>query len=131
MQTGAITDFSYSWIKQWREGFFSNLEVGYSGYQNQYTEQTKVTTRKGKNTTTTLFDTYEENKLNDFSTSLKNEFALGLKNTVDFWVSDEIQRIYLPERRRNRRLLLRHRQFVVALFNIFTVEHANGKKPDS
>ena len=76
--------FSYSWIKQWREGFFSNLEVGYSGYQNQYTEQTEVTTRKGKNTTITLFDTYEENKLNDFSASLKNEFALGLKNTVDF-----------------------------------------------
>ena len=76
--------FSYSWIKQWKEGFFSNLEVGYSGYQNQYTEQTEVTTKKGKNTTTTLFDTYEENKLNDFSASLKNEFALGLKNTVDF-----------------------------------------------
>jgi len=76
--------FSYSWIKQWRERFFSNLQVGYSGYQNQYTEQTEVTTRKGKNTTTTLFDTYEENKLNDFSVSLKNEFVLGLKNTVDF-----------------------------------------------
>ena len=76
--------FSYSWIKQWKEGFFSNLEVGYSGYQNQYTEQTEVTTKKGKNATITLFDTYEENKLNDFSASLKNEFALGLKNTIDF-----------------------------------------------
>jgi len=76
--------FSYSWIKQWREGFFSNLQVGYSGYQNQYTEQTEVTTKKGKNTTTTLFDTFEENKLNDFSASLKNEFEIGLKNTVDF-----------------------------------------------
>ena len=76
--------FSYSWIKQWREGFFSNLQVGYSGYKNQYTEQTEVTTKKGRNTTTTLFDTYEENKLNDFSASLKNEFTLGLKNTVDF-----------------------------------------------
>lgn len=76
--------FSYSWIKQWREGFFSNLQVGYSGYQNQYTEQTEVTTKKGKNTTITLFDTYEKNILNDFSVSLKNEFALGLKNTVDF-----------------------------------------------
>jgi ferric enterobactin receptor len=75
---------SYSWIKQWREGFFSNLQVGYSGYQNQYTEQTEVTTKKGKNTTTTLFDAYEENKLNDFSASLKNEFALGLKNAVEF-----------------------------------------------
>ncbi len=76
--------FSYSWIKQWKKNFFSNLQVGYSGYQNQYTEQTEVTTKKGKNTTTTLFDTYEENKLNDFSASLKNEFALGQKNTVDF-----------------------------------------------
>jgi hypothetical protein len=76
--------FSYSWIKQWRKSFFSNLQVGYSGYQNQYTEQTEVTTKKGKNATTTLFDTYEENKLNDFSASLKNEFALGQKNTVDF-----------------------------------------------
>ena len=76
--------FSYSWMKQWRKSFFSNLQVGYSGYQNQYTEQTGVTTKKGKNTTINLFDTYEENKLNDFSASLKNEFALTQKNTIDF-----------------------------------------------
>ncbi|HAQ18260.1 MAG TPA: hypothetical protein DCR40_03390 [Prolixibacteraceae bacterium] len=76
--------FSFSWIRQWRENFFSNLQVGYSGYQNQYTEQTEVTTQKGKKITTNLFDTYEENELNDFSVSLRNEFALGLKNTIDF-----------------------------------------------
>ena len=76
--------FSFSWIKQWREKFFSNLQVGYSGYKNQYTEQTEVTTKKGKNITITLFDTYEQNELSDFSASVKNEFALGLKNSVDF-----------------------------------------------
>lgn len=76
--------FSFSWMKQWKENFFSNLQLGYSGYQNQYAEQTEVTTKKGKNTTTTLFDTYEKNELNDFSASLRNEFSLGLKNTVDF-----------------------------------------------
>lgn len=76
--------FSFSWIKQWHKNFFSNLQLGYSGYQNEYAEQTEVTTRKGKNTTVTLFDTYEQNELSDFSASLKNEFALGLKNTVDF-----------------------------------------------
>ena len=98
MQTGAITDSVIRGSSNGEEGFFSNLEVGYSGYQNQYTEQTEVTTRKGKNTTITLFDTYEENKLNDFSASLKNEFALGLKNTVDFGIQTKYKRIYLPKR---------------------------------
>lgn len=76
--------FSYSWIKQWHEKFFSNLQIGYSGYQNQYTEQTEVSSRKGQKTTIDVFDTYEQNELNDFSTSLRNEFTLGLKNNVDF-----------------------------------------------
>lgn len=76
--------FSLSWIRQWRENFFSNLQVGYSGYQNQYSEQTEVTTQKGKKITTDLFDTYEQNELNDFSASLRNEFAIGLKNSLDF-----------------------------------------------
>lgn len=76
--------FSYSWIKQWRKKFFSNLQVGYSGYQNKYTEQTTVTTKKGKNTTTNLFDTFEQNDLVDFSASLRNQLTLGLKNSVDF-----------------------------------------------
>ncbi len=76
--------FSYSWIKQWREKFFSNLQIGYSGYQNEYTEQTTVTTKKGKNTTTSLFDTFEQNDLVDFSASLRNQLNLGLKNALDF-----------------------------------------------
>lgn len=76
--------FSFSWIKQWREKFFSNLQIGYSGYQNQYKSQTEVSSRKGKNIRIELFDTYEENELNDFSASLKNEFTIGLKNSVDF-----------------------------------------------
>lgn len=75
---------SLSWIKQWRANFFSNLQVGYSGYQNQYAEQTEVTTKKGKNTTTTLFDTYEKNELNDFSASLRNQFQMGLRNSIEF-----------------------------------------------
>lgn len=76
--------FSYSWIKQWREKFFSNLQIGYSGYQNKYTEQTTVTTKKGKNTTTSVFDTFEQNELTDFSASLRNQLNLGLKNALDF-----------------------------------------------
>lgn len=76
--------FSYSWIKQWRKKFFSNLQIGYSGYQNEYTEQTTVTTKKGKNTTTSVFDAFEQNDLTDFSASLRNQLNLGLKNALDF-----------------------------------------------
>ena len=76
--------FSFSWLKQWREKFFSNLQVGYSGYQNQYDNQTEVSSRKGKNVSIELFETYEENELNDFSASLKNEFAVDLKNMISF-----------------------------------------------
>jgi hypothetical protein len=76
--------FSYSWIKQWKERFFSNLQVGYSGYQNEFIEHTTVTTQKGKKITTSLFDTDEVNELQDFSASLRNELTFNLKNSVDF-----------------------------------------------
>lgn len=76
--------FSYSWIKQWRDKFFSNLQIGYSGYQNQYDELTVVTNQKGKKTTVTNFNSLEQNELTDFSASLRNEFSLGMKNSIDF-----------------------------------------------
>ncbi len=77
--------FSFSWIKQWHEKFFSNLQVGYSGYQNKYDNQTTITSRvKSKNVVVGVFDSYEENELNDFSASLKNQFVINLKNSIDF-----------------------------------------------
>jgi ferric enterobactin receptor len=76
--------FSYSWIKQWKEKFFSNLQVGYSGYQNNYNNQTAVTDKVKNKQVVTNFNTYEENNLNDFSATLRNEFTVNLKNSVDF-----------------------------------------------
>lgn len=77
--------FSFSWIKQWHEKFFTNLQVGYSGYQNKYENQTTINSRvKSKNVVVGVFDSEEENKLNDFSASLKNQFTINLKNSIDF-----------------------------------------------
>lgn len=77
--------FSFSWIKQWHEKFFSNLQIGYSGYQNKYVNQTDVsTTMKNKRQSISLFETDEENKLNDFSASLRNQFSINLKNSINF-----------------------------------------------
>ena len=77
--------FSFSWIKQWHEKFFSNLQVGYSGYQNNYGNKTEVaTTQKNKKQSISIFDTDEKNQLNDFSASLKNQFSMNRNNSVDF-----------------------------------------------
>ncbi|HEX7585348.1 MAG TPA: TonB-dependent receptor, partial [Prolixibacteraceae bacterium] len=77
--------FSFSWIKQWQEKFFSNLQIGYSGYQNNYANTTDVTTtKKNMQQSISLFETDEENKLNDFSASLRNQFSIDLKNSIDF-----------------------------------------------
>lgn len=77
--------FSFSWIKQWHEKFFTNLQIGYSGYQNNYDNQTVVSSRiKAKNSVINIFDSDEENQLNDFSASLKNQFSINLKNAIDF-----------------------------------------------
>ena len=77
--------FSFSWIKQWHKKFFSNLQVGYSGYQNKYENHTVVNSKaKSKNEVVGIFDSYEENELNDFSASLKNQFTIDLKNSIDF-----------------------------------------------
>lgn len=77
--------FSTSWIKQWREKLFSNLQIGYSGYVNRYDNETVVATRlKNKYLTVRNFDTYEENSLNDFSVSSRNTWTIDLRNSIDF-----------------------------------------------
>lgn len=77
--------FSSSWIKQWREKLFSNLQIGYSGYVNRYENETVVATPlKNKYLTIRNFDTYEENRLNDFSVSSRNTWTINLRNSIDF-----------------------------------------------
>lgn len=77
--------FSYSWLKQWHKKFFSNLQMGYSGYQNSYQNETTVNSKvKSKNVVVGTFESTEQNLLNDFSASLKNQLILGLRSSLDF-----------------------------------------------
>ena len=79
--------FSFSWIKQWHEKLFSNLHVGYSGYENRYNEETDVSALvRVKQYMVSSFNSEEVNKLNDFSAGLKNNFRINLKNSLDFGV---------------------------------------------
>lgn len=77
--------FSTSWIKQWRKRLFSNLQIGYSGYENRYDNVTVVGTRlKNKYLSVRDFDTYEKNSLNDFSVSFRNTWTIDFRNSIDF-----------------------------------------------
>jgi len=77
--------FSFSWLKQWRKSFFSNLQIGYSGYSNLYLNETTVNSKvKSKKVVVGTFESTEENQLRDLSGSLKNQWILGLKNSIDF-----------------------------------------------
>jgi len=82
---------SGSWMKQWNGSFFSNVQVGYSGYTNNYYNNTTIT-RDSQNTADSRFlpqpknnfALQETNKLSDFSASIKNTFTLDSKNQIDF-----------------------------------------------
>lgn len=77
--------FSFSWLKQWRKSFFSNLQIGYSGYSNLYLNETTVNSKvKSKKVVVGTFESSEENQLKDFSGSLKNKWILGIRNSIDF-----------------------------------------------
>lgn len=76
---------SFSWLKQWHKRFFTNLQLGYSGYNNSYENTTVVNAKvKSKIETVGTFDSYETNELTDFSASLRNQLSISSRNSVDF-----------------------------------------------
>jgi len=77
--------FNYSWTKQWRKELFSDFQVSYSGYNNDYTNQTNIATKvRGNTIIIKTFDTTEKNELSDFSANLRNEYHFSPKTSLDF-----------------------------------------------
>jgi len=82
---------SASWTKQWNESYFTNLQIGYSGYESAYTNKT-VINKDTQNTSNSNylpqkvnpFDIAEQNKLTDLSLSLKNTYLIDTKHQLDF-----------------------------------------------
>lgn len=88
---------SASWLKQWNNSFYSNLQVGASGYNGEYSDSTVLTNLnppmqggqqhgnlpQGLN----YFDSYSQNKLTDFSLSLRNTYYVSSLNQLSFGFS--------------------------------------------
>lgn len=83
---------SGSWHKQWENNLFTNFQIGSSGYFNKYYNETSFSFKPGTqpppdNGATDPYKTNESNKLNDFSTTLKNTLLIDSKNQLDFGIS--------------------------------------------
>lgn len=94
---------SASWLKQWNNSFFSNLQAGTSGYTGEYTESTVLTnlnqTNPGQHNNNlpdgpNYFDTYSQNKLTDLSLSLRNTYYVSSSNLFSFGFSTRRNNIF-------------------------------------
>ncbi|NWJ52433.1 MAG: TonB-dependent receptor [Bacteroidetes bacterium] len=82
---------SAAWLKQWNGPFFSNLQIGTSGYINKYTSTTvledPIRLIPNKNylpNQVNYFNSNNENKLTDFFISLRNTWYLNNTNQLNF-----------------------------------------------
>lgn len=86
---------SASWLKQWNSSFFSNLQVGKSGYTNEYSNATVADQGQIADTTrqrylpksSNLFESSNTNRLTDLSISIRNNYLISSSNQVSFGIS--------------------------------------------
>ncbi|HEY4786571.1 MAG TPA: carboxypeptidase-like regulatory domain-containing protein, partial [Bacteroidales bacterium] len=93
---------SATWLKQWNGSFFSNLQLGTSGYSNEYTNVTLIKNMAPQDTdrrpylpdSSNNFNMYDKNTLKDYSLSLKNIWYVNNNNQLDFGISERQNTIY-------------------------------------
>jgi ferric enterobactin receptor len=83
--------FSFAWQKQWNGAFYSDLQIGSSGYSNTYANETMISdTGKIKPRhdylplVSNTYNSYDKNQLWDISLSLKNTWDINRNNQLNF-----------------------------------------------
>ncbi len=82
--------FGLSWKKQRGTKYFTNLQVGHSGYFNEYYNNTNFSGEFQPNSLQPDVDemiTNEENNLTDYFVNFKNRYFLNSKNELEFGIS--------------------------------------------
>jgi ferric enterobactin receptor len=92
---------SASWLKQWNESFYSNVQAGTSGYDNISSNTTTIdgSNAPGNNRpflpdTIDTFNTSNRNKLKDIYLSDRNTYTISNKNQLDFGLLIRENNIY-------------------------------------
>jgi ferric enterobactin receptor len=92
---------SASWLKQWNESFFSNIQAGTSGYDNISSNSTMIdgSNAPGNNRpflpdTIDIFNTSNRNKLKDLYLSARNTYTISNLNQLNFGLLIRENNIY-------------------------------------
>ncbi|MCH8277229.1 MAG: TonB-dependent receptor, partial [Bacteroidetes bacterium] len=81
--------FSGKWSRQWRPRLFTNALIAYSQYFSEFDRNTFIERRDAETDTVSFtrnFGTVEDNRVNDFSFRLDNEWQISQRNKLDFGV---------------------------------------------
>ncbi|MFV0592473.1 MAG: TonB-dependent receptor plug domain-containing protein [Draconibacterium sp.] len=92
--------FGISWNKQWNGRYFTSLQMGHSGYFNDYNNNTNITvSNPGNPGDSTIVqdrelseETNESNRLTDFFLTFRNEYSLNAHNKIEFGLSGKYNR---------------------------------------
>ena len=82
--------FGISWKKQRSTKYFTNLQIGHSGYFNEYNNNTNISGEIQPNSFQPDEDsriTNEENSLNDYFVTFQNRYFLNSNNEFEFGIS--------------------------------------------
>lgn len=92
---------SATWIKQWNESYFSNLQLGTSGYSNDFSNYTSIDSpASGDNNhrflpdTVNIFNTYNRNELSDIYISFRNNYKISNRNELNFGLLTRYNNIF-------------------------------------
>ena len=86
--------FGVSWKKQWNANYFTNFQIGHSGYFNDYNNKAfSVRYNPMVNQVDTINEiTNESNDLTDYFAALKNNYFLNKSNELEFGFSAKYNR---------------------------------------
>ncbi|SHE45723.1 Outer membrane receptor for ferrienterochelin and colicins [Mariniphaga anaerophila] len=90
--------FGFSWGRQWNMRWFSRLQVGHSGYFNNYFNKSVITSElqdadsSPSEETERSMVTNENNELTDYFVSLQNEYFVNSDNQLEFGLSAKYNR---------------------------------------
>lgn len=93
---------SASWLRQWNESFFSNLQAGASGYSNDYSNSTSIDRSHSTNfnnqpflpDSINYFNTFNQNELKDYYFSMRNTLRISNSNQLNFGALSRQNSIY-------------------------------------
>jgi ferric enterobactin receptor len=92
---------SATWLRQWNQTLFTNIQLGMSGYSNNSSNITSIDrTQFDPNNHNSLpdpvnnFNTYNQNELNDIYFSVRNTLNITNNNQLDFGLLERKNSIY-------------------------------------